>query len=297
MPMTESPLRYPGGKTQLTAYVEYLLKLNKVTDTYIEPFAGGFGVGLKLLKDNAVRKVVINDFDASIYSIWYTILNNTDLFIKKIKETPVTIEEWYKQKKIREKCKDDCYSIDNAFASFFLNRTNVSGIINGGPIGGKAQNGKYKINCRFNKSKLIKKISTISQYRERIRLTHMDANDFIKKEILKYNPNSTFIFFDPPYYKQGKNLYLSFVNPQEHKRLSENILNLDKYKWITTYDIEDEILRLYKPYVKVYTYSLNYSANHKRKANEFMFVNNGTNVRSFDKVRLLKVTDNLSHRY
>ena len=289
MPVTKSPLRYPGGKTQLANYVRHLLKINRIKDTYIEPFAGGFGVGLDLLITNSVKQVVINDLDTSIDAIWYSIMNNMDLFIEKINDTPVTIEEWHKQRKIREECKNDYHSIDNAFASFFLNRTNVSGIINGGPIGGQRQEGKYKIDCRYNKDNLIKKIKLINQYKEKIRLTHLDANELIKKGIPNYSPDSTFIFFDPPYYVQGKNLYLSFVDQSEHKELAKNILSLKKYKWITTYDIEDEIFKLYKPYVKAYTYTLNYSANRKRKAKEFMFVNNNTLADSFERVELNKI--------
>lgn len=288
MPVTRSPLRYPGGKTQLTNYVKYLLKLNNVTETYIEPFAGGFGVGLELLATNSIKKVVINDLDPSIYSIWYFILNKPDEFINLIENTPVNVSEWYKQRKIRGNQRKEYYSIENAFASFFLNRTNVSGIINGGPIGGKKQSGKYKIDCRFNKKALIKKIKEINQYKDRICLTHLDANKFIKEEIPKYNPKSTFIFFDPPYYAQGKNLYLSFVNKDEHKRLAQNILSLSNYKWITTYDIEEEILKLYHPYVKTYTYRLNYSANKKRKAKEYIFINNNTKAESFERVKLTR---------
>lgn len=288
MPVTKSPLRYPGGKSQLTNYVKHLLKINNTLGTYIEPFAGGFGVGLKLLEDNIVKQAVINDLDPSIYSVWYFILNSTDEFIYKIKNTPITIEEWNNQRNIRNKFKDEI-SIDNAFATFFLNRTNVSGIINGGPIGGKKQEGKYKINCRFNKTNLIKKINKISSYKENIVLTNMDANEFISNKIPEYDANKTFIFFDPPYYTQGKNLYLSFVNKNEHQQLAKNIIGLNDYKWITTYDIESEILKLYKPYVKSYNYHLNYSANRKRKAKEYMFINNNTKADSFEKVELEEI--------
>ncbi|GFI20573.1 MULTISPECIES: DNA adenine methylase [Lactobacillus] len=288
MPITKSPLRYPGGKTQLINYVKYLLNVNNISETYIEPFAGGFGVGLDLLENKIVRRVVINDLDVSIYSVWYFILNHTNEFISKIEKTSVTIEEWEKQRRIREENKDKV-TIENAFATFFLNRTNVSGIINGGPIGGKKQNGKYKIDCRFNKEKLIKKIKIISSLKDNIILTNLDANDFIKKEVPKYNYKNTFIFFDPPYYVQGKNLYLSFVTKNEHQKLATNILSLRKYKWIVTYDIEPRILELYRPYVKSYEYKLNYSANKKRKAREYIFVNNNTIAETFGNFELVKV--------
>lgn len=291
MPITHSPLRYPGGKTQLANYIKYLLQLNGAIDTYIEPFAGGFGVGLELLYSNLVNKVVLNDLDPSIYSIWFNILNNADEFVSLIKNTDITISTWNKMVKIRKENYRDSKSIDNGFASFFLNRTNVSGIINGGPIGGKEQTGKYKLDCRFNKKKLIEKVEKISKYRDRIILNNLDANKFIKQEVPKYNSNSTFIFFDPPYYSQGKNLYLSFLDKDAHKELAKNILSLIDYKWIVTYDMETKILDLYEPFVKSYMYSLNYSARKKRKAKEFIFINNNTRAYSFDKVKLEKIKE------
>lgn len=286
MPTTRSPLRYPGGKTQLFHYIDYLLKINDISKTYIEPFAGGFGVGLELLNSNSIEKVVLNDLDPSIFSIWNAILNETNEFLALIDKTPVNITEWRRQKEIRTEVKNDPTSIENAFSSFFLNRTNVSGIINGGPIGGQNQLGKYKINCRFNKKRIKNKIKNIASYKNRIILNNFDANIFIQNEINNYSPKDTFIFFDPPYYAQGKNLYLSFVNKNEHKQLAKNILSLKEYKWITTYDIEKEILKLYQPYVRSFIYQLNYSVNKKRKAKEFMFVSNVTKINSYDKVKL-----------
>lgn len=289
MPTTKSPLRYPGGKSQLSNYVEHLLKINDINNTYIEPFAGGFGVGLELLYRDSINNVVLNDLDPSIYSIWNYILNDTTHFLDMLKTTPVTIEEWNRQKAIKNDNSVSEYSIEKAFASFFLNRANISGIINGGPIGGKNQNSKYKIDCRFNKTKLIEKIKKIASYNSRIELTNLDANHFILHEIPKYDEKSTFIFFDPPYYKQGKNLYLSFVHADEHERLANNIIDLKDYKWITTYDVEEKILELYKPYVQSFTYRLRYSANKKKSAKEYIFASKNTKLDSFEKVTLTKI--------
>ncbi|MEN3954419.1 DNA adenine methylase [Ligilactobacillus salivarius] len=290
MPITKSPLRYPGGKTQLSRYVRHLLDINNVHNTYIEPFAGGFGVALELLFNNDVDQIVMNDFDPSIYSIWNIILNNRNEFINLIKNTPITIEEWFYQKDIRNKLKNDSNSIENAFATFFLNRTNVSGIISAGPIGGLKQQGKYKIDCRFNKEKLIDKINRIYDFRDRIILFNLDANDFIKYELPNFSNSDTFIFYDPPYFKQGQNLYLSFINEKEHDILSQNIISYSKdYKWIVTYDTQSEIYDLYAPYVQSYGYNLHYYANKKRLAKEFLFANNNTIVESFGNVNLVSL--------
>lgn len=173
-------------------------------------------------------------------------------------------------------------------ATFYLNRTNISGIIKGGPIGGKNQTGKYKIDSRFNKKSLIEKIEHISKYRDNIILMNEDANNLariIKKEFI---PADTFIFFDPPYYAQGKNLYMSFIDSSEHQKLFDNIQTLNEYKWIVTYDTAPEINDIYKSVNNSFTYTLNYTANSRRKAKEYLFANDNTIMDSFGKVELLK---------
>lgn len=287
MPRTCSPLRYPGGKTQLSRFLMQLLKLNKLDDIiYAEPFAGGFGAGLELLFKNKVSSVIINDYDIAIYSIWYAILNETERFINDINNIEITIQEWEIQKNTYSKLfEEKIYSYDLAFATYFLNRTNRSGIITGGPIGGKKQRGNYKLDCRFNKNDLIRKIVSISGYKDKIQLFNMEANDFIEKIILKHNPNEIFIFFDPPYYEQGKNLYTNFFNHENHLNLQEKISNLSDYYWILTYDNKEEILSIYKDYVK-YLYSINYSVSNVRKAKEILIPSRKVKLDSFDSINV-----------
>ncbi|MBF2528424.1 DNA adenine methylase [Listeria seeligeri] len=290
MPRTSSPLRYPGGKTQLTSFVRNLLITNNIVEgTYIEPFAGGAGVAIQLLLDGDVNSIVINDYDKSIYSIWYSILNNTEKFISLIFNTPITIDEWHKQKAVYLRNKNRQNSLEGAFATFFLNRTNVSGIISGGPIGGMNQTGKYKIDCRFNKVDLIRKIRLIADRRENITLYRKDALELIDIINENYDTDSTLIFFDPPYYVQGKNLYLSFYSNNSHKKLFEKIGILNDFYWITTYDYAPQISEIYHNADQKYEYELSYSVNKKRKAKEFMFASEKIQIDSFDKVLLSKI--------
>ncbi|MFW2899485.1 DNA adenine methylase [Carnobacterium maltaromaticum] len=290
MPVTKSPLRYPGGKTQLSKFVQNILELNDINNgTYIEPFAGGSGVAIELLLNGSVDRIVINDYDKSIYSIWNAILNNTRKFIKLIENTPVTIEEWHNQKSIYLSNKNHMNSLEGGFATFYLNRTNVSGIINGGPIGGKKQLGKYKIDCRFNKQSLIEKILAIAARRTDIDIFRKDANQLVK--IIKdvYPTENSFIFFDPPYFVQGQNLYLSFINENDHKKIGNSILSLDDYYWITTYDKAPQISTIYDSAEQKFEYSLNYSANRKKIATELLFASPKTKIESFDKIELFQI--------
>ncbi len=266
--MNPSPLRYPGGKYKLYEYVETLVKENNCT-TYIEPFCGGAAVALELLLKDVVKKIIINDVDYTIFCFWDSILNHTEEFIFLIRNTDVTIDEWNIQKNIRNNL-ENYNSLEIGFSTFFLNRTNRSGIIDkAGPIGGKDQNGNYKIDCRFNKEKLISQIEKIASYKKKIQLYNMEAVDFINQVIL--HTRKSFVFFDPPYYSKGPGLYTNFYNHENHVNLANNIINsMKRRKWIVTYDNVDEIRNMYAK-VATIEFQLQYSLEVKRVASEVMF--------------------------
>lgn len=286
MPRTLSPLRYPGGKTQLFKFVNHIIVKNNIKDPiYVEPFAGGAGLALELLLKGMVDSIVINDFDPAIYSFWVSILNYTEDFIYLIETTPITIEEWKNQKNIYNYNSLYNNPLKLGFATFFLNRTNRSGIIKGGPIN-REVNGKYPLDCRFNKKDLINKIRNISKFKDRIHLYNNDAVYFIKKVLPNFPSNRLFIFFDPPYYEQGKNLYTNFYSHDDHKELYYTIKGIKDSHWITTYDFNKNIEELYKG-LPTKVYQLQYSANKKRKEKEFLFHNIKTKVESFDRVQFI----------
>lgn len=266
-----SPLRYPGGKGQVYSFVKELLIKNDILGcTYIEPYAGGAGVAMRLLFEEKVSRVIINDYDKSIYAVWYSILNYTDEFIELIRNIDISVETWYAQKEL-QKYKSDLDLLTLGFSSFFLNRTNRSGILKAGMIGGKKQNGKYKIDCRFNKDKLIELIEKIASYRERIELYNMDALEFIK--IVKSRHNQ-FYFIDPPYYKKGKELYTNFYIHQDHVDLSKYLKqNMRSKKILLTYDNCREIRELYKNYTQNIRL-LNYFVQSKRVGEEVFITQN-----------------------
>jgi DNA adenine methylase len=291
IPRTYSPLRYPGGKTQLANFLIELIDNNQLKNniTYAEPFSGGFGAGLELLFNKKISNAIINDYDIGIYSIWYAVLNETQRLINDIQNIRLDIEEWQNQKNIYSKLiKDNIYSYELAFATYFLNRTNVSGIITGGPIGGKNQKGNYKLDCRFNRQNLSKKIEKISEYKNSIQLYNLEANIFIKQVLLNYEPETIFIFFDPPYYEHGKNLYTNFFEHDDHVKLKETIEYLNEYYWILTYDNKEEILSIYKNYNK-HLYSINYCANKVKKANEILIRSNKLNIYSYDNIDIKNI--------
>lgn len=268
-----TPLRYPGGKTKIYDYIKELICLNECT-TYIEPYAGGAGVAIKLLLNDDVEKIMINDYDKSIYAFWYSVLFYTDELVSKIKETSICIEEWHRQKEIQKNKLITEDLLELGFSTLFLNRVNRSGIIKAGVIGGKGQNGKYKMDCRFNKEDVIDRIIRISHYRNRIKLYNLDAEVFIKKSI-SHTKNS-FTFFDPPYYEKGPGLYTNFYEHKNHESLSKTIARyMQSKKWIITYDNHSNIGDIYSSYDSC-LYYLNYSVTKPSKGIEYIFFSPNT---------------------
>ena len=267
-----SPLRYPGGKGKLAPFIGMLIEeYGHKGGTYIEPFAGGAAVAIELLEKGIVSQVVINDLDKGIYSFWRAILTDTERFIKEIETVPLTMEEWYKQHDICMN-NNEKYSFELGFATFYMNRTNRSGIIKGGVIGGKEQKGIWHLDARFNKEDLICRIRKIASMRRRIHLYNKDIESFLRNYVSKYEDNA-FIYFDPPYFGKGKQLYLNFFDYSDHVRIERLIRELVNCDWIITYDDEPQIEQIYSHY-SLRRFELNYSVYDKKKAEELMIFRN-----------------------
>ncbi|ENM2830045.1 DNA adenine methylase [Vibrio cholerae] len=263
--MFYSPLRYPGGKSKLTAYIVETLKLNGLEGgTYVEPFAGGCAIAWYLLLEGHVKKVWINDLDPAIHSFWYCVLYRTDELCQLIYDTDVTIDEWRKQRNIYVNEKDVLLL---GFATFFLNRTNRSGIIKAGVIGGIEQTGNYLLDCRYQKDTLIAKIKAIAARSDDIVLTNLDATHFID-EYLTSIEERCLVNIDPPYYIKGKGLYQNFFEHDDHYRLYESVKRI-KHPWIVTYDDTPEITGIYAEF-QPQTFGLTYTAQTKRKGSELI---------------------------
>ncbi len=264
-----TPLRYPGGKAKLAPFIKTIFEGNGLCDAhYVEPYAGGAGIGLSLLLTEYSRHIYLNDISYPLYCLWDTILNNTEYLTRRISNVRVTSTTWRRQKRI-VKSPHEHAPWEVGFAFFFLNRTNRSGIVTGGMIGGNDQTGAWKIDARFGKAELIRRIEAIAEYRDRISIHNMDAMDFMQMVTRKLPPKS-FIYLDPPYYAKGSRLYTDYYRPDDHRHIAEYIQTGVVQPWIVTYDITKEIARLYSGQRRR-TYTLNYSANSHRKGTEVMF--------------------------
>jgi len=265
-----SPLRYPGGKGKLAEYVKAVIRENGLADgDYVEPYAGGAAVAMELLLHDYVSRVHINDLNSSIHAFWHSVLNETDALCALIEQTAVNMDEWYQQKAIQSHA-DRHSLLELGFSTFFLNRCNRSGIIKGGIIGGKGQTGKWKLDARYNKVDLIRRIANIARHRRRISLYNLDAADLVIK-VLPNLPAKTLIYLDPPYYVKGEGLYDSFYSHDDHVLISKLVASkITKQRWIVSYDDAAQIAEMYAAYRSM-TYRLSYSAQERVKGAEIIF--------------------------
>lgn len=279
MSKSNSPLRYPGGKGALTGFLSEVIALNGFQDgVYVESFAGGAGAALNLLFSEYVDQIVLNDADHRITAFWKAVLNQTAELTRMIREVPVTIAEWRRQREVY-RSGSRRRQLDLAFATFFLNRCNRSGIlVSGGPIGGYAQEGKWKLGARYNRVDLIRRIQKVAAYRGRVAIHNSDAIEFLRREAPRVcDLGRALVYLDPPYYSKGSQLYLSYYQHEDHVELAKFLRNEAAFQWLMTYDDVPEIRDLYagRPMT---AFELDYSAHTRRRGRELLIWSDDLNV-------------------
>lgn len=265
-----SPLRYPGGKGKLSSFIKlFMLENDLIGSEYIEPYAGGAAVALSLLYENYASHVHINDLNRSVSAFWRAVLAHTDELCRRVADTPVSVGEWHRQREIQ--LQPEANLLDLAFSTLFLNRTSRSGIIGGGIIGGVDQSGKWKIDARFNRADLVRRIQKVARHRSRITVTSLDAADYIADHLPTIETG--FVYLDPPYFVKGKGLYQNYYGYADHAKIA-SLVNGIRQPWIVSYDAAAEIRELYGQYSAV-EYDLNYSAQERYRGTELMFFRPG----------------------
>lgn len=268
-----SPLRYPGGKAMFAPFLAKIIETNSLVGAdYFEPYAGGAGVALNLLFSGYAKHIHINDVDEFIYAFWVSITEYSSDILNLIENTPITIDEWFKWRDVL-RGKKEANLVEKGFATLFVNRTNRSGILNAGVIGGKSQNGIYKLDARFKKDVIIERIRRIAKYRENISVYNRDSLDLLET-CSSFLPERTFIYLDPPYFIKGKGLYRNYYEYEDHLRISKLLQGPSfKYPWVVSYDNASEICKMYDGSRSI-KYNLNYSLQRKYEGNEVVFFSN-----------------------
>ena len=271
-----SPLRYPGGKGKLSRYMAAMVRANGLSDgRYIEPYAGGAGMAWELLITGVVRRVLINDISPQVFAFWTSVLSHTDDLCRRIRDVPLSVEEWDHQKGIFRR-PEEVSTIDLGVSCFYLNRTNRSGILNGGPIGGRNQKGKWRMDARFNREDLIRRITKIAECAGRIEVTCTDAVEFLRRRSGGFGKKDL-IYVDPPYFEKGRLLYYDAYGPNDHAAVAELLAEFEGPRWVVSYDDVDAIRSLYAFAPRV-RYTIGYSARNRTQGREVMFFSKGMTV-------------------
>lgn len=270
MPATYTPVRYPGGKTKLYPEIRAIIETNGLLGhPYAELFAGGAGLAIKLLLKGDVSSIVINDYDRAVYCMWDAIVNHSEELCEFINSAVLDIETWKKMRDMYQSHKgvDD---LELGKAAFYLNRTNVSGILSGGVIGGLEQAGNYKMDVRFNRETLKKKVMDIAARRSDIEVTRIDAEEFIDSRM---SDSELFAYLDPPYVQKGPGLYRSSFDEEKHRSLAKKVGSA-KSRWVVTYDADKLIDVIYGDYERS-DLEIGYTANMKTIGKEKIILGPG----------------------
>lgn len=268
-----SPLRYPGGKWRVRSFFDRIIALNDLTGhEYVEPYAGGASLALSLLLSGAVARIHLNDLDPAIYSFWWSVLNRPYELVRLIGRVPLTVAEWRRQRTIYSQG-PSADRLALGFALFYLNRTNHSGIMNGGVIGGKSQRGPWRIDARFNRSELQRRISLIAERKSEIRIYQQDALAFLANRPFASN---SLVYLDPPYFRPGKALYLNAYDPDDHARVQAAVRRL-RCPWVISYDDIAPVRRLYRGF-RSRRITLLHTARSTRIGREVMFFSHNLRI-------------------
>lgn len=267
-----TPLRYPGGKGRLGPWIAEIMRHNRISGGwYIEPYAGGAGAALFLLTQGYVDHVVINDADPIVYAFWKAATERNAELLAMIQKTPVTMDTWQRQREVIA-APGKHNLVEVAFATFFLNRTNRSGILSAGVIGGKAQTGNYKLDARYNVADLMNRIKTIGAYRSHMTVLGIDALDLLT-DVAPGFPRECLVYLDPPYYVKGSLLYRNHYVHEDHAAIAECVEDA-AYPLIVTYDDCHEVRQLYSSFEST-NFELHYSTHSARPlTSEVLFYKN-----------------------
>lgn len=272
-----SPLRYPGGKAPFAPFIAEVMSINRIAGGhYLEPYAGGAGVALNLLFDGHASHVHINDADPAVYAFWVSVTQHSNALLDLLEATPVTIEEWFKWRSIL-RGEGKASLVEKGFATLFMNRTNRSGILKAGVIGGKHQSGDYKLDARFKKDVVAARIHEIAKRANDISVYCEDSLRLLNR-CSEFLPKHSLIYLDPPYYIKGKGLYRNYYEHDDHAAIAK-VLQKKKFKWpwIVSYDNVEEICAMYQ-LSRSLSYGLNYSAQRRYVGNEVMFFSQNINI-------------------
>lgn len=265
-----TPLRYPGGKARFAPLITKLIQANQLYGGhYLEPYAGGAGAALVLLFDGTVEQIHINDADPAVAVFWRSATHSTSAMVNMVANEPVTMDAWAHWRAVMMG-QVEASELERGFATLFMNRTNRSGILKGGVIGGKGQEGRYQIGARFMRDELCLRLQRLGRYADSINVYEEDAHALLLR-CHTFLPLKSLVYLDPPYYVKGAGLYRNYYAHDDHARIAR-LLSSKRFRrpWVVSYDNAEEIRAMYG-YARSCSYDLHYTAQRRYMGSEVMF--------------------------
>jgi DNA adenine methylase len=253
---------------------------------YAEPFAGGAGIAWELLRSGVASSVRLNDANRALFAFWHSVLYETDRLCRLVENESITIDRWIHHKRVlADESESDFVNL--GFSFFFLNRCNRSGIISrGGVIGGLEQSGRWKMDARFNRAALVARVREIASFRDRVELSCRDALDFMTEcEVIRNG--SALVYIDPPYFVQGRRLYMDYYKTADHEKLARFVASRCEAPWVVSYDAVPEVRALYIGMFSKFRYSLQYSAARAYQGQELFVFSDRLRLPKFSSVLAL----------
>ncbi len=270
-----SPLRYPGGKRRLVPYVAAALVANDYRPgLFVEPFAGGASVSLELLHGGLVDRIALADCDPMVSAFWTTVFEDADWLCRQVEQIDVDLATWTRMKHCRWRSRRSL-----ALACLFLNRTSFNGALHrrAGPIGGQAQAGDYKLDCRFPRATIVRRIRACAALGDRVEFVGTDAGRAIADARARARAEGwpAFFYLDPPFWAKSDLLYRHSFQRWQHEDLAESLLYVHEDPWLLSYDPAPEIERLYSGHrgVQVANVELLYTAARRSAGRELVVTN------------------------
>jgi DNA adenine methylase len=264
-----TPLRYPGGKARFAPFIASVMRFNRLDGGhYMEPYAGGGGVALELLFDGVVTDIHINDADPAVYAFWFAATAYPDALIDMVETEPINMDAWMHWRSVMHGTAE-ATDVERGFATLFMNRTNRSGILKGGVIGGKQQAGTYQLDARFRRDVLVERLRRIGDKTEGIHVHCRDALNLLQ-HASDLMPAKSLVYLDPPYYVKGSGLYRNFYKHDDHLAIARLLRQPGFGRcWVVSYDNVEQILKMYAG-VRSIEYGLGYTAQRRYTGSEVM---------------------------
>ena len=250
----KTPLRYPGGKSRATKFLDNYFPHLGTMEEYYEPFLGGGSVALYVTKKYPHLKVRVNDLYYPLYEFWINLRDNSKqlhkgvMKFRKKNDTPDKIKK--KMDSIRDAVRsDDTDSIERSINFYILNKCSFGGL---GLSGGFSK-------ASSEKNFTINNINSLLVYGKIISNWEITNNNY-EKLIKKAKPDS-FVYLDPPYdLKEDSGLYgdKGSMHKSFDHDLFAKICNKSDARLLISYNDEKDIINRFDNWNRD-TFSLTYT--------------------------------------